>query len=81
MLTGMALQLEINIRLDILAAAGEAGKVERPEVDACVQVFAKQAFSDPAAQVAMGAGDDQEVALHLLVRTQWKEAFFFNRFE
>ena len=56
----------------------EAGEAKGPQVDARQQVLAERALRDCALQVAVGAGDQLEVALHLPVGADGQEALLLD---
>ncbi|MCY1227524.1 hypothetical protein D9M72_397940 [compost metagenome] len=74
-------QQVVEVGLDVLGPLCEAGQVVGPEVDAREQVFAKAPLRHVAAQVAVGAGDELEVALHFLVGAHGEEALFLDGLE
>ncbi|MNC60127.1 hypothetical protein D3C75_1099840 [compost metagenome] len=74
-----AFQLELDVRFDVLHALGQARQAVGPQVEACQQVFAEAAFQHGLLQVAVGAGDQLEVALHFAVAAYRQEPLLFQR--
>ncbi len=58
--------LVVQVRLDVLAAFGESGHLEAPEVDAGEEVAAELAACDVVHEVAVRAADELEVAVLVL---------------
>ncbi|MOA37219.1 hypothetical protein D3C78_1587940 [compost metagenome] len=74
-----AFQLELDVRLDVFHALRQPGQVVRPQVEAIQQVFAEAAFQHRLLQIAVGAGDQLEIALHFAVTADRQEALLFQR--
>ncbi len=73
------LQLVIQIRLDVFAPRGQAGQAERPQVDAGKQILAEPAARHFRGQIAIGAGDQLEIALHFPIRADRQKTLFLDR--
>ena len=71
----------IDVGLDVLGSLRQAGQGIGPEVDARIQVFAKAPLRHVHAQVAVGTGDQLEIAAGLAVAAHGQEALFFNSLE
>ena len=74
-------ELVCDIRLDVFAPLGQRGQWVVPDVDARIEVFAEATLAYVRAQVAVGAGDELEMAFAFLVAADGVEAFFFQRFQ
>src|SRR5262249_52204340 len=74
-----ALELVVEVGLDVLTALAEAGQAEGPQVDAGQQVLAEAAGLDVDAEVAVGAGDQLEVAADLAVAADREEHAVLDR--
>ena len=70
-----------DVGLDVFATVGECGQWVIPDVDAGEQVFTEASGTDFVAQVAVGAGDELEVAFNFAVAADRIKVFFFNGFE
>ena len=70
-----------DVRFDVFAALCQRGQRVVPDVDARVEVFAETPFAHVRTQVAVGTGNQLEVAFAFLVAADGIEAFFFQRFQ
>ena len=71
----------VDVRRNVLAPLGQPRQRVGPQIDAREQVGAETPGGNVGAQVAVGAGDELEVARHLAVGAKWVEAFFFDRLQ
>ena len=71
----------LNIGRDVFAAVGERGQRVMPNVDAGKQIFAKTPRLHFAAQIAVGASYELEIAFHFAVAAHGVKLFLFNGFE
>src|SRR6185295_6727069 len=72
-------ELVVEVRLDVLDALAQAGEAEGPEVDAREEVLPEAAGSDVDGEIAVGAGEEQELALRLAVRAHRQERLVLER--
>ncbi len=77
----MAAQLVLDARLDILPPVAEVRQREGPEIEPRQQILAEPSDGDVGGEIAIGAGDELEVAFHLLVGADRQEALFLDRAE
>ena len=56
----------------------EAGQRERPQIEPRQQILAKAAVRNRSAKIAIGAGDQLELARHLLVGADGQEALVLD---
>ena len=73
------LQLEVEIRLDILQAIGQPGKDKGPEIDAGQKVITETPLPHHLAEIAVRAGDQHELTLHFTVAAEREKDFFLQR--
>ena len=78
-LARVAFEFEVQVRFDVLGALGQAGQAVGPQVQARQQVVAEAAFQHRRLQVAVGPGDQLEIAFDLLVAADRQEALFLQR--
>ena len=71
----------IDVGFDVFGALGQAGQMPAPEVDAGEQVLPETSGRDLVAQIAIGAGDQLEIAVHLVVTAHRQEASFLDGLE
>jgi hypothetical protein len=76
-----ALELVIEVGREVGAALGQAGQPERPQVEAGQQIGAEPAGGNLGGEVAVGAGDQHEVADHLGVGADRPPALGLERVE
>ena len=77
----VAQELVVEVRLDVLAAFGEPGHVEAPEVDAGEEVAAELAARDVVHEVAVRAADELEVAVLVLGGAEGAVGLLLDRLE
>ena len=61
---GDPLELVVEIRCDVLAAGGKAGKTERPQIDAREEIGTEPAGANGRGEIGVGARQELEVACH-----------------
>ena len=74
-----AFEFEIQIGLDVLGAFRQARQPVGPQIEPRQQVVAEPALHHRILQIAVGAGDQLEIAFDLLVAAYRREAFFLQR--
>ena len=76
---GVALELVVEVRLDVLRALAQRRHAEGPDVDAGQQVVAEAARAHAGPQVAVGPGDQLKVAADLAVAADREEHAVLER--
>lgn len=71
----VALQLVLNVWLNVFAALAQAGQFKTPEVDASQKIFSKQALLCERLQITVGTGYKLKVTPGLFVCADWKKVF------
>src|SRR2546430_882177 len=64
--------------LDVAAAIAEGQNVELEDGEAIEEIFAKTAFADKIAQIAVGGGDDADIDGDFLGRADGQERMTFE---
>ena len=75
----MLLQLEVEVRLEVVQPLGEPRQAEAPQPDPREQVFAEAADADVGAEVTVRAADQLEVAADLGVGADRQEVLLLDR--
>ena len=76
---GVLFELEVQVRLQVVGALGQARQPEAPEPDPGQQVLAEAAGADLRPQVPVRAADQLEVAAHLRVGPDREEGLLLDR--
>src|SRR5262249_10790852 len=76
---GVAVQLVVEIRLDVLRALAEPRQPKGPQIDPSQQVIAETATADGLAELAVGTRDELELALHLAIGADRQERLVLDR--
>src|SRR5262245_6057816 len=71
-------ELEFEVRFNVFGAFAQARQQEGPQIDASQKVLTESAARDAVGEVPVGAGDELEVALDLLVGADWKEGLVLD---
>jgi hypothetical protein len=73
------IQLVVEIGLEIFTTLGETWQMECPEVDSREQIVAEPTLTHAVGQIAIGPGDQLEVARDLAIPTEGEEPLFLER--
>src|SRR5690606_12453002 len=67
---GPALELVVEVGLDVLGSAAQRRELEGPQIDAREQILAERALGDLGPEIAVGPGDQPKVALDLALAAE-----------
>ena len=75
---GVLFEFELKVGFDVFRALFQAWQAECPQIDAGQQVFTEALFMHGLVEVAIGSGDQLEVAFAFAICAEREKCFFFQ---
>src|SRR5262249_35021311 len=76
---GVLVQLVLKIRLDVFQTPSQTWKTKGPQIDPGQQVLSESPLANRDAQVAVGSGNELEIAFNFAVSPKREEDLLFER--